>query len=114
MTFNFGFIGWCKDEEENHDKIWGYFFRPSPEWEENKRHWNGNEGRNVCIFWGRRGKAMQFKPDWGGWELDRLVASKKKKGYVEINSSQLIAIWPTFDAEASVKLSFEVLVGNVK
>jgi len=110
----FGFIGWCK--EDNHDKIWGYFFRPTPV-ESHTPSWmqpRKNQGWNCCIFWGRRGKAMQFKADVTGRELDKLAGSKLKKGYNKISADQLISIWPTFISEAEGKLMWEVLAGKVK
>ena len=117
MKTEFGFIGWCKDEKENHDKIWGYFLRPTDEsktWGWDTRKQKNMYGWNCVVFWGRRGKAMQFKGDVTCIELHKLVGSKERKGYVPINEAQLYAIWPTFDEEMKLKLSFEVLVGNVK
>lgn len=110
----FGFIGWCK--EDNHDKIWGYFLRPTPE-DTTSPYWmrpTKDRGWNCCIFWGRRGKAMQFKADITGHELDKLVRSKLNKGYNKISSNQLISVWPTFITEAEGKLMWEVLAGKVK
>jgi hypothetical protein len=111
--FEFGYIGWCK--EGSHDKIWGYFYRPSPEYEaaKNTPVWS-IPVRNVCVFWGRRGKALQFKANTTGYDLYRLEESKSKKGYTEINEKILTEIWTTFASEAELKLSFEVLAGNVK
>jgi len=102
----FGFIGWCNDPKENHDKIWGYFYRPTPE---------GQWHKNCCIFWARRGKAMQFKADIASYELtEKLVRSKLKKGYVKISQARLFEIWPTFVEEAEAKLMWEVLAGTIK
>jgi len=109
--FEFGFIGYCC--EDNHDKVWGYFYRPTNKvdgsWWPTKGY-----GWNCCIFWGRRGKTMQFKADVTGPVLDKLVRAKRNKGYNEIESDKLNEIWPTFEADASMKLTFEVLAGNVK
>lgn len=110
MTFDFGFIGWCN--EENHDKIWGYFLRLTPERQFNP--WLGNYNKNCCIFWGRRGKAMQFKAGKTNYDLEKLVDSKIKKGYKPINQDKLIEIWPTFVEDAEGKLIIELLAGNVK
>ena len=106
----FRFIGWCHDIADNHDKVWGYFLRPTPAYAGASKEW----GWNCVVFWGRRGKAMQFKADVTGHELRKLVDSKLRKGYREISESQLYQIWPTFDEEMKMKLSFEVLAGNVK
>lgn len=112
MEQKFGFIGWCN--EDNHDKIWGYFYRPTPEWESanpSNRYWIQ---RNVCVFWARRGRAMQFKADITGYDLNKLVDSKRKKGYAEISEKKLMEIWPTFVQEAEAKLMWEVLAGKIK
>jgi len=100
----FGWIGRCK--EDNHDKIWGYFYRPTPP---------DQYYRNCCVFWARRGKAMRFKADTATYDLtDRLVQSKRRKGYISINQSHLFEIWPTFIEEAEAKLMWDVLAGKVK
>lgn len=107
----FGFIGW--NTEGTSDKVWGYFYRPTTEFTASA--WQDqNHGRNVCIFWARRGNTMQFKADVASYDLDRLKASKLKKGYLRIDQSKLMSIWPTFIAEAEAKLMWEVLAGKVK
>ena len=107
----FGWIGWCK--EDNHDKVWGYFYRPTPD--ATGRPWiNKHNGWNCCIFWARRGKAMQFKADTTGTELDKLVRTKLRKGYEKISQPRLFEIWPTFIEEAEAKLMWDVLAGKVK
>lgn len=105
----FDWIGW--NNEDNHDKVWGYFYRPTPNatrWENHSRGWN------CCIFWARRGRAMQFKADVTGYELDKLVQSKIKKGYEQISQPKLFEIWPTFITEAEGKLMWDILAGKVK
>ena len=57
---------------------------------------------------------MQFKADKTGDALNRLARSKYTKGYDRINTEKLLEIWPTFNEEMEMKLSFEILVGNVK
>lgn len=96
MSTEFGFIGWCK--EGTSDKIWGYFYRPT----DTTNPWISKEdGWNVCVFWGRRGKAMHFKPDVSGPELTKLKYQKMvKKNYRSINRDHLLEIWPTFVEEA--------------
>lgn len=111
----FGFIGWCN--EDNHDKVWGYFYRPTPI--DPNMGWGvptKSRGWNCCIFWAARGKAMHFKPDVTGYELDKLVQTKlnPKKGYVKISQPKLFEIWPTFIQEAEAKLMWDVLAGKVK
>lgn len=108
----FVFIGW--NTEGTSDKIWGYFLRPT---QESTNWWNTPTkaaGWNCCIFWGRRGKAMSFKADVTGYELEKLVQSKLKKGYLKIDETKLHNIWPTFIEEAEAKLMWEVLAGKIK
>lgn len=57
---------------------------------------------------------MQFKSSVEDYELEKLVSSKKKKGYDRIDQAKLMKIWPTFIEEAEAKLVWEVLAGNVK
>lgn len=111
----FVFIGW--NTEGTSDKIWGYFLRPT-EPDPTVPWWNRNPtkqyGWNCCIFWGRRGKAMSFKADVTGHDLEMLTASKLKKGYLKINETKLHAIWPSFIEEAEAKLMWDVLAGKIK
>lgn len=112
MSINeFGFIGHCFDLAENHDKVWGYFYRPTP----NAATWVTKEsGWNCCIFWARRGRAMQFKAGVTGYDLNKLASSKLNKGYNRITQTKLFEIWPTFITEAEAKLMWDVLSGKVK
>lgn len=114
MKTEFGFIGWCKDDAANHDKIWGYFYRPTREydntWSFDKKH-----GQHVVIFWARRGKAMQFKPDIAGYTLDNYALGKQnKKDYRKISVEEFLTIWPSFIQECEEKLMWDVLAGKVK
>lgn len=110
----FKFIGW--NTEGNSDKIWGYFYRPTDAGTRPPLGFRPTKERgwNCCIFWGRRGKAMQFKADITGHELDKLVRSKLNKGYLKIDQAKLLNIWPTFIEEAEGKLMWDVLAGRVK
>jgi hypothetical protein len=112
MSTEFGFIGW--NTVGTSDKVWGFFFRPTPDHKPTPWLADKNYGRNVCIFWAGRGKAMQFKADTYGDDLVKLVRSKLKKGYLKIGEPKLHAIWPTFQNEMEMKLSFEILTGKVK
>lgn len=106
----FAFISW--NQEGTSDKIWGYFLRPTEV--SVRRFATRQDGWNCCIFWGRRGKAMQFKGDVTGYELDKLKVSKLRKGYQKINEARLMEIWPTFISEAEAKLMWDVLAGKIK
>lgn len=107
----FKFIGW--NTEGTSDKIWGYFLRPTPGYDPSVPLWR-RQPRNICIFWGRRGKAMQFKGDVEGSDIEKLVRSKLNKGYLRIDQTKLLSIWPTFITEAEGKLMWDVLAGRVK
>ena len=109
ISEEFGFIGWCN--EDNHDKIWGYFYRPT---DTKGRYVTHSYGWNCCVFWAARGKAMHFKADVTGHELEKLVRSKLKKGYQKISQPKLFEIWPSFITEAEGKLMWDVLSGKVK
>jgi hypothetical protein len=107
MATEFGWIGWCN--EDNHDKIWGYLYRPTP-----NKFMTKSQGWNCAKFWAARGKALQMQPGATGYELDKLVKSKRKKGYVPITEERLRQIWPTFIEDVEGKLITEVLAGRVK
>jgi hypothetical protein len=110
----FGFIGWCNDHAENHDKIWGYFYRPTEGHNDpNIPRWRQPQ-RNICTFWARRGKAMQFKSGAEDSNIHKLVRSKMNKGYDKISATKLLEIWPTFIQECEEKLMWDVLAGKVK
>ena len=112
MNTEYGFIGWCT--EGTSDKVWGFFFRPTPDHKPISWLADKNYGRNVCTFWAGRGKAMQFKPTIYNDDLIKLVRSKKKKKYAIIDETKLHAIWPSFQEEMEMKLSFEILTGKVQ
>lgn len=81
------FIGWCK--EGIHDKVWGAI---SLREEIN----SGRYQASVLTFWGRRGKKLQTKLVLDDWDLSKLITSKEKKGYKEINESDLDQVYPEF------------------
>ena len=62
------FLGWCKNEKS--DKVWGIV----------------KKGEMLYVtFWGRRGAKLQKKMiEMDFWDADKLIHSKKKKGYLEI------------------------------
>lgn len=114
VSNEFAFIGW--NNEDNHDKIWGYFYRPTvvPEtyrWDTPTKEY----GWNVVRFWARRGQKINFKPDVSGYELTKLRNQKEhKKNYVSISEAKLLEIWPTFIEEAQDKLVWDIVAGKVK
>lgn len=109
MATEFGFIGWCN--EDNHDKIWGYLYRPTSK---SSGRITKHDGGNCVKFWAARGKALQMQADITGRDLDKIVMSKEKKGYVQITEEKLRQVWPAFIEEMEGKLITEILAGRVK
>ena len=84
------FIGWCRDPEENHDKVWGII-------KLNGDDWNGN----YVSFWGRRGKKLQTKlhKEEVLWGMERLIEKKENKGYKRIARTELDTVYPEFQED---------------
>lgn len=114
MTTSFGFIGWCNNPSENHDKIWGYFYRPTEGYNDYSLPFWSLPQRNIVTFWARRGKAMQFKPGVENSDVYKLVRSKLSKGYEKITEKRFLEVWPSFIEECEEKLMWDVLAGKVK
>jgi hypothetical protein len=114
MSTQFGFVGWCNDLAENHDKIWGYFYRPTEGYDDPNRPYWSRPQRNIVIFWARRGKALQFKAGVENSDVHKLVRSKLSKGYEKISEKRFLEIWPSFIQECEAKLMWDVLAGKVK
>ena len=87
--------GWFKDGTS--DKIWGIL-----------KVGFGAEVK-YYTFWCKRGAKMQFKKT-----VDLVYGHKLKKGYKEISSSQLEAIYPGFFEEAQSNLVFDLMAGKVR
>ena len=91
---NFQFIGWCK--HENHDKVWVLI--------------QLGETNKIAAIWGRRGKKLQFKiyENLRYFEIDKLIDSKKNKGYQHINPNKLSEVYPEFkkDLEKTAMWAF--------
>ena len=85
------FIGWCRDEETNSDKVWGVVKLTGDD------PWRGS----YVSFWGRRGKKLQTKmhKDEVQWGIDRLVTKKEDKGYKRIERSDLDTVYPEFQQD---------------
>ena len=90
MAIEYTFIGWCKDEEKNHDKVWGVI-------KLNGNHWHGN----YVSFWGRRGKKLQTKmyKDESDYFIEDLFYKKSSKGYTPINKDELNTVYPEFEED---------------
>lgn len=86
------FIGWCR--EGTSDKVWGVI--PL------KEGTSSSQVGKYVIFWGRRGNKLQTKviedSKWGiGFKID----SKKDRGYVEVDTTQLNELYPEFESDLS-------------
>ena len=90
---NYKWIGWCN--EEGHDKVWGVIFLGKP-----KDNWFYTNEKCVS-FWGRRGKKLQTKMVVDDYELEKLINSKKKKGYNEVDRTKLDEVYPEFEDDLS-------------
>jgi hypothetical protein len=89
------FIGWCRDEEANADKVWGVILL-----QENvtnsKYYWEIKH--KYVTFWGRRGKKLQTKSAVESpQEMETTIRSKCKKGYTKIEQSKLDEVYPEFE-----------------
>ena len=92
--------GW--NTEGTSDKVWGVIQRCSA-------LTSTKYGDQVYIFWGARGKSLQFKNDKWSWALHSLTGKKSAKGYKEIDYAKLLKIWPDFEDTLSQKLTFHIL-----
>jgi predicted DNA-binding WGR domain protein len=90
MSIEYTFIGWCRDEEANADKVWGIMKLTGDNW----------RGTYVS-FWGRRGKKLQTKMhrDTYEWDVEKLADSKERKGYKKIKRVDLDSVYPEFQAD---------------
>ncbi len=90
MSIEYYFIGWCREEEANADKVWGIIKLTGDEWD-----------GNYVTFWGRRGKKLQTKifKNEHYWNMDKLANHKVNKGYTEIRKTQLDTVYPEFQQD---------------
>lgn len=87
------YIGWCKDEKTNSDKVWGVIELQSP-----TESYRG-DGKYVT-FWGRRGAKLQTKIVEGSlWDVHKPFLKKLDKGYKEIQEHQLNEVYPEFQQD---------------
>jgi predicted DNA-binding WGR domain protein len=99
MYYRFGWIGYC--ERDGSDKIWGWLFtQTEPR--------SLKAGSVVHVFWGRRGKTLNFKSDTASNAM-KTAESKNRKGYDRINEDEFRSLWPDFDEMCQTKLTWHVL-----
>lgn len=91
------FIGWCRDEEANADKVWGVILLQQ---NVNQGRWDWEVESKYVTFWGRRGKKLQTKTSIEN-ELDmqKTIRSKCSKGYTKIEQSKLDEVYPEFETD---------------
>lgn len=85
------FIGWCRNECQNNDKVWGIalYGRGETDWT-----------KSYATFWGRRGKKLQKKlVNLEAHEALKLIDSKLKKGYVEFPADEVNEIYESFSKD---------------
>ena len=88
------FIGWCRDEETNADKVWGAI-----KLKDGDSRW---ADKSYVTFWGRRGKKLQTKiVTESAWDMDRMIEKKKDKGYAGIDRARLDTVYPEFEDDLS-------------
>ena len=106
VNIKFKFIGWCN--EDNHDKIWGYFVKP-------RVSTDIDYFSPPCYaFYGKRGKKLTFKK-YTVWDAENLVDQKEyKKHYHRVDEAELMRIWPTFYEELESDLCFAILADKIK
>lgn len=90
-NINYKFIGWCVDEEKNHDKVWVAIQTAGDRW-----------GGKYITCWGRRGRKLQTKMvECSNWEIEKLINSKVDKGYETVNKKKLDEVYPEFERDLS-------------
>lgn len=103
MSYKYVFIGWCKNEKDNHDKVWGIIQLNAEDTvlvdRVNRNLWPISNVKYDCvIFWGRRGKKLQDKvAKISHKEILKLIVSKQYKGYKPINKNELDVVYPEFE-----------------
>jgi hypothetical protein len=87
------FIGWCRDEEKNQDKVWIVI-----DLSEGGINWVVN--RPYATVWGRRGKTLQHKiVHTSAYDMHRLIDKKADKGYKRVNKTDLDNVYPEFEQD---------------
>ncbi len=90
MSIEYSFIGWCRDNAANADKVWGMIKLTGDDWD-----------GNYVTFWGRRGKKLQTKiyKAEHQWNMEKLIDQKRDKGYKKIDKEQLNNVYPEFQQD---------------
>jgi predicted DNA-binding WGR domain protein len=87
------FIGWCRDEVKNQDKVWIVI-----DLSEGGINWVVN--RPYATVWGRRGKKLQHKiVHASAYDMHRLIDRKMDKGYKKVLKFELDNVYPEFEQD---------------
>jgi predicted DNA-binding WGR domain protein len=91
---NYKFIGWCRDEKENTDKVWGVIELAQ---DVEAGTFSLYPKNKYITFWGRRGKKLQTKVSTDNeHDMEILIRSKEHKGYNSIDKNNLDTVYPEF------------------
>jgi hypothetical protein len=117
-NYKLHYVGWCLDEAEGHDKIWGFFEMNNAPAPDPKRPWDKPRG-SLYNFWGKRGKTLTFQrhyDEWGGGsELEARQRSKaRKKNYKEFPEHKLDEIVPNFRDYLAQEFVMAKFAGKVR
>ena len=87
------YIGWCKDETTNADKVWGAICLQEP------TSSYRDDGKYVT-FWGRRGAKLQTKiVEGNNWTIKEMFLKKQDKGYRSVELDELNTVYPEFQQD---------------
>lgn len=90
---DYEFIGWCRDEDKNQDKVWIVLDLSAGDV-------NWSHVRTYATVWGRRGKKLQHKVvHITGYEMDTLIRRKRDKGYNRVIKTDLDRVYPEFEQD---------------
>jgi hypothetical protein len=95
-----------RNTKPGHDKVWGYCFLAD------EGQMTPRSGQKVFVFYGATGKAFTVKQHEQSWELINLKQSKERKGYRQIGTDDVLALYPNFWDDMERKLTFVILADD--
>ena len=87
------------NEKPNFNRIWGHIVMA--------------DGRNF-VFWGVRGKKIDFKPHHTKWRIDALINMNIRKGFKKIETDHYELIQPGFREDLEIWLTASILSDDFK